>query len=249
MRVVSSLFQLIQINALRRGIAPASSLPDSLASDLASQSTARVHPIFFFLGRQSSTALGLSVGILAQIEPQLPVGYSQEETIKKLWNHELKPAVHAAGAASGHHAFVPQDYGMPMNNVADVAVGSKNNVFCDDTKDHVVSKFTTDGKLLLTLGGKGVPSDSGSVKGNFKTVKRGAGPFNVPTATSVPDSQGRFGIGIKCPARSAGPGGDADAGISPLPPGRPVAGKPDGTRGQRGRWANAKAGAGAWLAA
>jgi len=156
-----------------------------------------------------------------------PVGYSQEETIKKIWNHELKPAVQAAGANSVHYVFVPQDYGMPMNNVADVAVDSKNNVFtivrgetpilvfnsegkflygwgkgmiagphgiyidshdnvfCVDTKDHVVSKFTTDGKLLMTLGVKGVPSDSGSVKGNFKTVKRGAAPFNVPTKVAT----------------------------------------------------------------
>ena len=126
--------------------------------------------------------------------PACPVGYSQEETIKQIWNHELKPAVQTARGNSGHYVFVPQDYGMPLNNVADVAVDSKNNVFtivrgetpilvfnpqgkflygwgkgmiagphgiyidsndnvfCDDTKDHVVLKFTTDGKLLMTLG-------------------------------------------------------------------------------------------------
>ena len=162
--------------------------------------------------------------------PACPVGYSQEETIKQLWNHEVKPAAQTARGKPGHYVFVPQDYGMPLNNVADVAVDSKNNVFtivrgeipvlvfnsegkflygwgkgmiagphgiyidshdnvfCDDTKDHVVLKFTTDGKLLMTLGVKGVPSDSGSVKGNFKTVKRGAGPFNVPTKVATSKS-------------------------------------------------------------
>ncbi len=141
-----------------------------------------------------------------------------------------KPAVQAAGTHSGHYVFVPQDYGILMSNVADVAVDSKNNVFaivrgetpilvfnsqgkflygwgkgmiagphgiyidshdnvfCVDTKDHVVSKFTTDGRLLMTLGVKGVPSGSGSVKGNFKTVKRGAAPFNVPTKVATSKS-------------------------------------------------------------
>ena len=141
-----------------------------------------------------------------------------------------KPAVQAAGTHFGHYVFVPQDYGILMSNVADVAVDSKNNVFaivrgetpilvfnsqgkflygwgkgmiagphgiyidshdnvfCVDTKDHVVSKFTTDGRLLMTLGVKGVPSDSGSVKGNFKTVKRGAAPFNVPTKVATSKS-------------------------------------------------------------
>ncbi|HWV99294.1 MAG TPA: alpha/beta hydrolase fold domain-containing protein [Candidatus Acidoferrum sp.] len=149
--------------------------------------------------------------------PDCPVGYSQEETIKEIWN-------------SSPYVFVPQDYGLPLTNVADVAVDSRNNVFtivrgetpilvfnpqgkflygwgkgliagphgiyidshdnvfCVDTKGHVVSKFTTDGKLLMTLGLKGVPSDSGSVKGNFKTVKRGAGPFNVPTKVATSKS-------------------------------------------------------------
>ena len=162
--------------------------------------------------------------------PACPIGYSQEETIKKIWNHELKPVVQAAGAKSGHYVFVPQDYGILLSNVADVAIDSKNNVFtivrgetpilvfnslgkflsgwgkgmiagphgiyidsndnvfCVDTKDHVVSKFTTEGKLLMTLGLKGVPSDSGSVKGNFKTVQKGAGPFNVPTKVATSKS-------------------------------------------------------------
>src|SRR5260221_3971070 len=41
-----------------------------------------------------------------------------------------------------------------------IYIDSNDNVFCVDTKNHVVSKFTTDGKLLMTLGVKGVPSDS-----------------------------------------------------------------------------------------
>jgi pimeloyl-ACP methyl ester carboxylesterase len=128
------------------------------------------------------------------------------------------------------YTFEPHDYGKVLDNVADVAVDSKNNiyalvrgdipvlvfnakgkylrgwgqgliggphgiyidsldnVFCVDSKDHIVMKFTTDGKLLMTLGTRGVPSNSGSVKGNFKTVKTGAGPFNVPTKVATSKS-------------------------------------------------------------
>jgi len=162
--------------------------------------------------------------------PACPVGYSQEEAIKRIWNHELEPVAQAAGVNPGRYVFVPQNYGILLSNVADVAIDSKNNVFtivrgetpilvfnpegkflygwgkgmiagphgiyidsndnvfCVDTKNHVVLKFTTDGKLLMTLGIKGVPSDSGSVKGNFKTVQKGAGPFNVPTKVATSKS-------------------------------------------------------------
>jgi hypothetical protein len=60
--------------------------------------------------------------------PACPVGYSQEETIKQIWNHEVKPAVQTSRGNLGHYVFVPQDYGMPLNNVADVAVDSKHSV-------------------------------------------------------------------------------------------------------------------------
>ncbi len=144
----------------------------------------------------------------------------------------LAPAeVPKAGTNPGlQYEFVPQDYGMPLTNVADVAVDSTNNVylivrgdppilvfnpagklinswghgliagphgiyiddhdnvFCVDNHDNVVLKFTTAGKLLMTLGTRGVATDSGAVKGNFKTVKRGAGPFNVPTKVATSKS-------------------------------------------------------------
>jgi DNA-binding beta-propeller fold protein YncE len=128
------------------------------------------------------------------------------------------------------YTYEPLDLGIPLTNVADVAVDSKDNlfvmvrgkepvlvfnkegkflrswgkgmiagphglyvdfddsVFCVDSKDHVVMKFTPEGKLLMTLGTKGVPSDSGAIKGNFKTVKRGSGPFYTPTKVATSKS-------------------------------------------------------------
>jgi sugar lactone lactonase YvrE len=66
-----------------------------------------------------------------------------------------------------------------------IFIDSHDNVFCVDNRDHVVLEFDTRGNLLMTLGTRGAPSDSGSVKGNFKTVQRGAGPFNVPTKVAT----------------------------------------------------------------
>lgn len=57
--------------------------------------------------------------------------------------------------------------------------------FCTDDEDHTVRKFTTDGKLLQTLGTPGKASDTGyagaSHPSSLATITRGAGPFNRPT--------------------------------------------------------------------
>jgi sugar lactone lactonase YvrE len=57
----------------------------------------------------------------------------------------------------------------------------------DDT-DHTVRKMTLDGKILMTLGTSGQPSDTGyraNVPGNLTTIEHGAGPFNRPTRLSI----------------------------------------------------------------
>ncbi len=58
-------------------------------------------------------------------------------------------------------------------------------IYCTDDKDHTVRKFTTNGKLLETLGTPHKPSDTGyagaSHASSLATIKRGAGPFNRPT--------------------------------------------------------------------
>jgi len=67
-------------------------------------------------------------------------------------------------------------------------VAPDDSVYCTDG-DHTVRKFTTDGKLLMTLGNKNRPSDTGVVGRDYTTVKRSAGPFNVPTDV-VQDARG-----------------------------------------------------------
>lgn len=58
-------------------------------------------------------------------------------------------------------------------------------VYVADSGDHVVSKFTLDGKLLFTIGNRGEHSDTGAVRGNFKTIQRSAGPFYAPSKVTV----------------------------------------------------------------
>jgi len=58
-------------------------------------------------------------------------------------------------------------------------------VYCADDTDHTVRKFTTDGRLLQTLGNLNQGSDSGYDGSDLRTIQRGAGPFNRPTRLSL----------------------------------------------------------------
>jgi sugar lactone lactonase YvrE len=66
-----------------------------------------------------------------------------------------------------------------------VYIDDKDDVYIIDSDWHVISKFSPEGDLLLRVGNKGVPSDTGVVNGNFKTIKRGAPPFNAPSKITV----------------------------------------------------------------
>src|SRR4051812_36215505 len=61
-------------------------------------------------------------------------------------------------------------------------------IYLVDDGDHTVRKTTLDGKILMTLGTPGQPSDSGYIANrpnNLTTIKQGVGPFNRPTRLSV----------------------------------------------------------------
>src|SRR5262249_33260605 len=60
-------------------------------------------------------------------------------------------------------------------------VGPDDSVYCTDDRDHTVRKFSPDGKLLLTLGVSGKPSDTGVSGMDFRTIVRAAPPFHYPT--------------------------------------------------------------------
>jgi len=54
-------------------------------------------------------------------------------------------------------------------------------VYCTDDKDHTVRKCTIDGKVLMTLGTKDQPTDTGYDGKDWRTIERSGPPFNRPT--------------------------------------------------------------------
>lgn len=61
-----------------------------------------------------------------------------------------------------------------------VLIGPDDSVYLTDDADHTVRKFTPDGRLLLTLGTSGHPSDTGATSNDYRTIRRGGGPFHYP---------------------------------------------------------------------
>jgi sugar lactone lactonase YvrE len=66
-----------------------------------------------------------------------------------------------------------------------ITIGPDDSVYCVDDAGHSVRKFTRDGRLLMTIGSAGTPSDSGYDGANVASIKRGAPPFNRPTNLAV----------------------------------------------------------------
>src|SRR5262249_60006932 len=66
-----------------------------------------------------------------------------------------------------------------------IHIGPDDAVYLTDDLDHTVRKFTTDGKLLLTLGTSGQPSDTGIDGIDYRTIRRAAGPFHRPTNVAL----------------------------------------------------------------
>jgi len=71
-------------------------------------------------------------------------------------------------------------------------IGPDGSVYCTDDGHHTVSKFTPEGKLLLELGNKDKPSDTGFVHtlgltmtACLHTIKRSGPPFNRPTGVAL----------------------------------------------------------------
>jgi DNA-binding beta-propeller fold protein YncE len=64
-------------------------------------------------------------------------------------------------------------------------IGPDDAVYCTDDTDHTVRKFTVDGKLLLTLGTRGKPSDTGATSIDYRTILRAGPPFHYPTNVAL----------------------------------------------------------------
>ncbi|MFN0072500.1 MAG: peptidyl-alpha-hydroxyglycine alpha-amidating lyase family protein [Chloroflexota bacterium] len=82
----------------------------------------------------------------------------------------------------GEDLFSPKTHG--------ITIGPDDMVYCTSHGDHVIRKFTLEGRLISTMGTEGVPSDTGYDGSNLDTVVRAAGPFNTCTNLAIaPDGE------------------------------------------------------------
>ena len=62
-----------------------------------------------------------------------------------------------------------------------VAIGPDGAIFCTDDLDHTIRKYSPDGRLLMTLGTRGQPSDTGATSMDYRTIRHAGPPFHYPT--------------------------------------------------------------------
>jgi hypothetical protein len=60
-------------------------------------------------------------------------------------------------------------------------IGPDDTVYCTDDFDHSVRAFSPEGRLLLTIGTRGQPSDTGATSIDYRTIQRAGPPFHFPT--------------------------------------------------------------------
>ncbi len=74
-----------------------------------------------------------------------------------------------------------------------MCLGPDGSVYCTDSGNHIVRKFTPEGKLLLTLGSKDQPSETGyreqpDPDDMVASIKRSGPPFHSPTDVALSSS-------------------------------------------------------------
>jgi DNA-binding beta-propeller fold protein YncE len=61
-----------------------------------------------------------------------------------------------------------------------ICIGPDDAVYLSDDADHTVRKFTPEGRLVLTFGTSGRPSDTGATSNDYRTIRRAGPPFHFP---------------------------------------------------------------------
>lgn len=120
------------------------------------------------------------------------VGTDSRDRVYLLTRHESNLLVYERDGS-----FVTAWGGEHFTNPHGLTIGPDDSVYTVDNGDHSVRKFTPDGKLLMTLGQPGTPSDTGRATGgpfvvhNVETVRRPGPPFNGCTNLAL-SSTGRI---------------------------------------------------------
>lgn len=66
-----------------------------------------------------------------------------------------------------------------------IFIGPDDSVYCTDDVDHTVRRVTPEGRLLMTLGTSGRPSDTGIDGLDYRTIRRAGPPFHRPTNVAL----------------------------------------------------------------
>ncbi len=66
-----------------------------------------------------------------------------------------------------------------------ITIGPDDIVYCTDDCGHAVHAFTTEGRLLFTLGTPGKPSATGATSIDYRTIRHAGPPFCYPTNLAV----------------------------------------------------------------
>ena len=66
-----------------------------------------------------------------------------------------------------------------------IYVAPNGTIFCTDDGQHTVRQFSPEGKLLMTMGTKNTPSNSGYDGKNLDSITHGGPPFNRPTNVAI----------------------------------------------------------------
>ena len=69
-------------------------------------------------------------------------------------------------------------------------IGPDGSIYCTDDRNHTVTKFDGDGNVLMVLGTKDRPSDTGyrevpDLFERISSITKGGGPFNRPTGVAL----------------------------------------------------------------
>ena len=69
-------------------------------------------------------------------------------------------------------------------------IGPDGSIYCTDDMDHTVRKFSYDGDVLMVLGTKDTPSDTGyrdvsEIFERISSISKGGPPFNRPTGVAL----------------------------------------------------------------